>query len=381
MTEQGSGTSGRGPEIPPLVDANSAARIRAGRRWGRFLPDLVALVVFALLPMLMGKAEVGGSITDLFIFAILALGLNVAVGYAGLLHLGIAAFFGIGAYIIGILTVGGYPFQLSFTAALVLAAVGAGLSGLILAAPTIRLQGDYLALVTLGFGEVANVALKNLENITGGMKTLNPLPPPVVPGWLTKLLDKPIDFGSDYRPFYFLSLAILVGVVVVLRNLENSRLGRALVALREDELAATCLGINATRIKLAAFSLSAAIAGLAGGLFATKLASTSDPHTYSFNLSITVLCCLILGGLGSIRGVLLGVLLLKGYEIILVPQLDQWAHALHWSVTFKQWNLLTFGVVLILMVRFRPEGLLPSRRIQHELHQDTPPIVEPKPAS
>ena len=102
----------------------------------------------------------------------MALGLNVAVGYAGLLHLGIAAFFGIGAYIIGILTVGGYPFQFSFTAALVLAAVGAGLSGLVLAAPTIRLRGDYLALVTLGFGEVVNVALKNLENITGGMKTL-----------------------------------------------------------------------------------------------------------------------------------------------------------------------------------------------------------------
>ena len=168
---------------------------------------------------------------------------------------------------------------------------------------------------------------------------------------------------------------------MLLRNLENSRLGRAWWRLREDELAATCLGINATRVKLAAFALSAAIAGLAGGLFATKLASTSDPHTYSFNLSITVLCCLILGGLGSIRGVLLGVLLLKGYEIILVPQLDQWAHALHWSVTFKQWNLLTFGLVLILMVRFRPEGLLPSRRIQHELHSETPPLVEPKPSA
>jgi branched-chain amino acid transport system permease protein len=369
MNQEGRGTRGQG-----------TGTLKRGR-WSRFLPDVGALIVFALLPLLLGKSGLGEDITDLFIFAILALGLNVAVGYAGLLHLGIAAFFGIGAYIIGILTVGGYPFQFSFTVALVLATFGAGLSGLILAAPTIRLRGDYLALVTLGFGEVVHVALRNLENITGGMKTLNPLPPPAVPAWLAGLFEKPIDFRSDYRPFYFLSLAILAGVVILLRNLENSRLGRALVALREDELAATCLGINATRIKLSAFALSAAIAGLAGGLFASKLATTSDPHTYSFNLSITVLCCLILGGLGSIRGVLLGVLLLRGYEIILVPQLDHWAQAMHWSVTFKQWNLLTFGVVLIVMVRFRPEGLLPSRRIQHEWQSGQSPAPEPNPSS
>jgi branched-chain amino acid transport system permease protein len=360
------------------ADASPVAKPRTSRPpWLHYVPDLAALVVFAALPLFLGeKSTLGGSITDLFIFAVLALGLNVVVGYAGLLHLGIAAFFGIGAYIIGILTVGAYPFQFSFTLALVLATVGAGLWGLILAAPTIRLSGDYLALVTLGFGEVVNVALKNLDNITGGMKTLNPLPPPVAPEWLSTLFHRQVDF-SDYRMFYFLSLAILVGVVVLLRNLEKSRLGRALVAIREDELAATCLGINATRVKLAAFALSAALAGLAGGLFATKLASTSDPHTYSFNLSITVLCCLILGGLGSIRGALLGVLLLQGYQNILVPELDQWAHRLNLSFSFKQWNLLTFGLVLILMVRFRPEGLLPSRRIQHELHTEPPPPIHP----
>lgn len=377
MNEQGPGVRGQRIGKP----AASSPFRAGGVRWNRFLPDVAALVVFALLPLVLGKSGIGENITDLFIFAILALGLNVAVGYAGLLHLGIAAFFGIGAYVIGILTVGGYPFQFSFSAALVLATVGAGLAGLVLAAPTIRLRGDYLALVTLGFGEVVNVALKNLENITGGMKTLNPLPAPTVPAWLANLFEAPIDFRADYRPFYFLSLAILAGVVVLLRNLEHSRLGRALVALREDELAATCLGINATRIKLSAFALSAAIAGLAGGLFASKLASTSDPHTYSFNLSITVLCCLILGGLGSIRGVLLGVLLLKGYEIILVPQLDHWAQAMQWSMTFKQWNLLTFGLVLILMVRFRPEGVLPSRRIQHEWHAEQPPDSKPTPSS
>lgn len=351
---------------------------RSGRRWRRYVPDLIALIVFAGLPLVLGgQSTLGGSITDLFIFAILALGLNLVVGYAGLLHLGIAAFFGIGAYIMGILTVGAFPFQLSFSVALVLATIGAGLAGLVLAAPTIRLQGDYLALVTLGFGEVVNVALKNLDNITGGMKTLNPLPPPKVPDWLAGFLHKGVDF-SDYRMFYFLALAILTGVVLLLRNLENSRLGRAWVAIREDELAATCLGINATRVKLSAFALSAALAGLAGGLFATKLASTSDPHTYSFNLSITVLCCLILGGLGSIRGTLLGVLLLIGYQNIAVPALDGWAQSLHMTLSLKQWNLLTFGLVLILMVRFRPHGLLPSRRIQHEWQSDPTSNLPPK---
>ncbi len=124
--------------------------------------------------------------------------------------------------------------------------------------------------------------------------------------------------------------------------------------------------------------MSAALAGLAGGLFATKLASTSDPHTYSFNLSITVLCCLILGGLGSIRGALLGVVLLEGYQNILVPALDGWAQSLHMTLSLKQWNLLTFGLVLILMVRFRPEGLLPSRRIQHEWQTDPSSNLPPK---
>ena len=345
-------------------------------RWPR--GEAATLVALLLLPLAI-SGGLGGKMTDVFIFAILALGLNVVVGYTGLLHLGIGAFFGIGAYIAGILTIANYPFQVSFTAALVLATLGTGIWGLILGAPTIRLRGDYLALVTLGFGEVVKVALKNLEDITGGMETLNPLPPPVVPEWLASGL-RLIGSVNDVF-FYYLALLILAGVVVLLRNLENSRLGRAWVALREDELAATCLGINATRVKLSAFAIGAALAGMAGCLFATKLSSTSDPHTYSFNLSITVLCCLILGGLGSIRGVLLGVLLLKGYEIILVPQLDQWAQTMHWSLSFKEWNLLTFGLVLIVMVRFRPEGILPSRRIQHELHAAEPNVIEQKPTS
>ena len=262
----------------------------------------------------------GSRMIDLFIFGILALGLNVVVGYTGLLHLGIGAFFGIGAYITGILTVGSYPFQVGLTTALVAAALGTALSGLVLGAPTLRLRGDYLALVTLGFGEVVKVTLRNLEAITAGTQSLGPLVPPAVPTWLAspRLDQRPLrivagpavgeqpqqlaDFTTDYRLFYFLTLALLAGTVFLLRNLENSRLGRAWVALREDELAASCMAINTTRIKLPAFALGSALAGLAGCLYATKLTNTANPEAYGFSLSITVLCCLILGGLGSIRG-------------------------------------------------------------------------------
>ena len=204
-----------------------------------------------------------------------------------------------------------------------------------------RLRGDYLALVTLGFGEVVKVTLRNLEAITAGTQSLGPLVPPTVPTWLAPKLTAVVnvfstpsiaqqggqfvDFTTDYRLYYFLALAMLVATVLLLRNLENSRLGRAWVALREDELAASCMAINTTRIKLAAFALGSALAGVAGCLYATKLTNTANPESYGFPLSITILCCLILGGLGSIRGALLGVLLLQGYEFILAPLLDQGA--------------------------------------------------------
>jgi branched-chain amino acid transport system permease protein len=345
---------------------------------------LVVLAVLVLLPIrftdhVFVPPPIYNRITDLFIFAILALGLNVVVGYTGLLHLGIGAFFGIGAYLTGIATVQAYPFQMGLAGSVIVATVGAALCGLILGAPTLRLRGDYLALVTLGFGEVVNVSLRNLEEITAGTRALGPIPPPGV------------KFVVEYWPYYYLALGFLTIVVLLLMSFEQSRLGRALVALREDELAASCTGINVPRVKLAAFALSAGIAGLAGCLYATKLTNTANPDTYGFNMSITVLCCIILGGLGSIRGALLGVLLLKGYEFLLGPALDQWSQGfkanvveslkLHFPdndslvekaqtlLTFSNWKLMIFGLALIIVVRFRPEGLLPSKRVQHELHE------------
>lgn len=351
------------------------------RRW---LPEIIALAAMVLLllltmvprdivPFLPLSQTLGSQLSTIFIFAILALGLNVVVGQTGLLHLGIAAFFGLGAYFIGILTASPtYPFQFDFLVALVVCTAATAIVGLLLGAPVLRLRGDYLALVTLGFGEVVRFAIRNLEEITNGTRGLGPIPPPA----FTKWVGVDIDWAQDFRPFYLLNLAILAVVVVVLRNLERSKLGRAWTAIREDELAATCMGINASRTKLAAFAVGAAIAGLAGGLYATNLGNTAQPDSYDFNRSIMMLCCIILGGLGSIRGTLLGVLLLVGFDNIAAPWLDSVAQRANINphgyalLTFSNWRLMIFGLALILMMRFRPEGLLPSARMQQELHEE-----------
>lgn len=335
-----------------------------------FIPtEYLLLACLALFPLGAYANQLGSQLTNLLIFAILALGLNVVVGYTGLLHLGIAAFFGIGAYVTGILTIQGYPFQTGFSIAAIMSTLLAGLAGILLGAPTLRLRGDYLALVTLGFGEVVRFSLRNLEEITGGVRGLNPVPPPSIPG----LSDA--AWINDYRAFFYLTLGILVLVVVLLRNLERSRLGRAWVAIREDELAALCMGINVTRAKLAAFAVGSALAGLAGCLYATKLSTTADPNTYDFNRSIMMLCCVILGGLGSIRGTLVGVLLLMGFDTMLAPALDLWIQESNINpqgyavLTFSNWRLLIFGLALIVMMRVKPEGLLPSQRVQMEFHE------------
>ncbi|HTF56696.1 MAG TPA: branched-chain amino acid ABC transporter permease [Planctomycetota bacterium] len=326
--------------------------------------DYVILGTLLLYPVLPWEwaALLGSDLRTIFIFAILALGLNVVVGYSGLLQLGIAAFFGIGAYATGILTVPQFPFQIGFWPAVAAATLIAGVAGVVLAAPALRLRGDYLAIVTLGFGEVVKFAIKNLESITAGTKSLNPVPPP-------GLLGLPVNW-ENYRAFYYLALGFLILVTILLRNLENSRLGRAWMAIREDELAATCMGTNAARVKLSAFALGAALAGLAGSLYATTLGNTGGPDSYTFNRSITVLCFLIIGGMGSINGALLGTFVLMGYDNILTPRLDRWVQEAGSAFRFTDVKLVVFGLALILMMRFRPEGILPSRRIAMELHEE-----------
>lgn len=335
-----------------------------------FRAEIILPLLFLIYPLIPGldnwlfgrtNTSIGSQLTLIFIFSILAIGLNVVVGYSGLLHLGIAAFFGIGAYITGILTVPSYPFQFGFWIALAIATFGAGLLGVILAAPTLRLRGDYLALVTLGFGEVVRFSIRNFEEITAGTRGLNPLPAPVLP------FVAEASWKIDYRWFYYLTLAILLAVLWLMRNLERSRLGRAWIAVREDELAATCMGINAAKVKLSAFALSAALAGLAGGLYATKLTSTAGPDAFDFNRSMIMLCCIILGGLGSLRGTLLGVLILIGFDNVLAPILDGVIQQSGINASnsrflvFSNWRMFIFGMTLILIMRYRPMGLLPAR--------------------
>ncbi len=346
------------------------------RHWVPIL--FVALAVYPLLPI--AEATRGEQLTVLFIYAILALGLNVVLGYAGLLHLGMAAFFGIGAYTTAILTISEYPFQQSFVVAAAVAVLMAALFGVLTTAPILRLRGDYLALVTLGLGLIVLYAIRNLDEITRGTQGLGPVQPGPIPGFSGKNLQSwklYADWGltwSKYPYFYYLCLGILSLVFVVLRNLERSRLGRAWVALREDELAAACMGLNPARLKLAAIATGAGLGGLAGALYAAAMSHTGNPQSYDFTLSILMISCVILGGLGNRNGVLLGVLLLLGFDRILTSILDNKIQELVGEaapyVKLSGWRLMIFGLVMILMMRFRPEGLLPAVRIQSELHPE-----------
>ncbi|HXD85835.1 MAG TPA: branched-chain amino acid ABC transporter permease [Urbifossiella sp.] len=342
---------------------------------------------FVALPFAPGvqAALTAQDFIPLFIYAVLALGLNVIVGYTGLLHLGIAAFFGIGAYTTGILTVSQFPFQQSFLVAAIASVGAAAAIGVIATAPTLRLSGDYLALVTMAFGLIAVYVIRNLENITNGTKGLGLIAPTLLPGIhdpnFAAMRVRPA-WGrewSAYPYFYFLCLAMLLAVYWFLGFVEQSRLGRSWVAMREDELAASCMGLNPAKLKLSAIALAAGIAGLAGALYGVSQTTTANPSTYDFNRSMLTICCIILGGLGNRPGVILGVFLLIGFDQVLTPIVDQWVQRADVQQQFpaslrgkeymkiSAWRLGIFGAVLIAMMRFRPAGLLPESRRKHEL--------------
>jgi branched-chain amino acid transport system permease protein len=329
----------------------------------------------ALLPLIEAlfphQRHLGELLRPVFIMAILALGLNILTGFTGILNLGVAAFMAIGAYSYAILTCDIYPFQLGFwSATLLTVAIGLA-AGLCLGLPTIRLRGDYLAIVTLGFGEIVQDVLKNLDVITKGTQGINPLPAPAMFGH---------TFTPDrYQPWYYLFLAFLAIVVLLNRNLERSRIGRAWISIREDELAAACMGVNPMKMKLLAFSLGAAQAALAGGLWAASLGSSGEPGNYDFQVSVIALCIVIVGGMGNIGGVLLGALVMIGFNSIVLETLTDFLKAHGFVSTANvftspgNWKYLCFGFALILMMRFRPEGLLPNKQVQAELH----PTKEP----
>ena len=346
----------------------------------RYLPGLLIagfLLAYPALDRGFGWGSLGDMV-PMFIAALIALGLNVVVGYTGLLNLSAAAFFGIGAYTAGILTSPLYPFQWSFWAAGVAAPAVAAAAGVLLGSPALRLRGDYLAIVTLGFGEVLQVVLKNLETVTKGTQGINPVAVPFLFGREVFPNQDPLWAGAAFwtgeRFWYYLVLAALGLGVAASWLLEHSRLGRAWMAVREDELAATCMGVRSTRAKLTAFAVSAAFAGLAGAIHASYLQSTTEPGNFDFNLSIMLLCAVIIGGMGSIPGVLVGGFVIGVFDRIALPWLSR-----HFAgsgsgptnilLDFKNWKWLLFGLALIVMMRLRPEGLWPDRRIREELRK------------
>jgi len=331
-------------------------------------PDMLLLCAAVLLgvidaPLKLGLVE---PMRGVMVFALLGLGLNIVTGFTGLLHLGVAAFMAIGAYAFAISTCDIYPFQLGFWSALAVTAVIGAFAGFLLGAPTLGLRGDYLAIVTLGFGEIVQDVLKNLDAITKGTQGINPLPPPSLPWWGAQGFGW-IEFGTSPVPWYWLFLVLTAIAVIACRNLERSRTGRAWLAVREDELAASCMGIAPIPVKMYAFATGAALAAIAGGLWASLYSSTGEPGNYDFQISILALCIVIVGGMGSVNGVLVGSLAMIGIANIALPKAASWMQQQGWMNASNvlgspnNWKYLVFGLVLVVMMRVRPEGLLPAK--------------------
>ncbi len=317
-----------------------------------------------------------GSMNPILIFTLLALGLNIVVGFAGLLDLGYAAFFAIGGYTAAFLTAPQSPlvqagYETDFWVALVVSFVVAAVFGVILGAPTLRLRGDYLAIVTLAFGEIVPRAFLNLEWLTNGSKGMNPIGRPHFFG--TELL------ASDQVPWYYLIVAVSAFSVFVIMRLQNSRLGRAWMAMREDEIAAASMGIDLVRTKLLAFALGASFSGFGGALYASML-QFIDPFQFDFSISIMLLAMVILGGIGNIWGVLFGGLIMGAFNFIWVESAAWWVRTLGERTGFDlltridlaNSKLMLFGLALVLMMLIRPEGIFPSAQRRAELKAAKP---------
>ncbi len=323
----------------------------------------------------------------ILIYTLLALGLNIVVGFAGLLDLGYVAFFAIGGYTAAFLTSPVSPLAgviaFNFYVAMLLAFVIAALFGIILGAPTLRLRGDYLAIVTLAFGEIVPRVFLNLDQITRGSKGMIAIGRPVVPVLAGGQLAPKELYNSDQTAWYYLILIVGSISVFAIYRLANSRIGRAWMAMREDELAASAMGIDLVQTKLLAFALGASFAGFSGALWASML-QVIDPFQFDFSTSIIVLSMIILGGIGNIWGVIFGGVVLGFYDRILTSDATNWLHQLGsainipiisnilMSIDLSQYKYGIFGVALVLLMLTRPEGIFPNRQRAVELHGDTP---------
>jgi branched-chain amino acid transport system permease protein len=351
---------------------------------------LAALAIYPLFDSFLGRTRLG-AMEGILVYVILAMGLNIVVGYAGLLDLGYAAFFAIGAYTMGFLTSPRSYFVLhdwvpsiftgkwGFWPALAVSWIVAAIFGVLLGAPTLRLRGDYLAIVTLGFGEIVPNFFRNASGYTGGISGLNRVGDPYLP----EILGKQINFSaSTQRNWYYLMVLIGLLSLLMIRRLYNSRLGRTWAAIREDEIAAASMGVNLVHTKLWAFALGASFAGFAGSIYSAAFTIVS-PDQFEFSVSITILAMVILGGLGNIYGVVVGAILIGSFDRILSEELSR---PLNWfgdrigSEAMAEHNVTTdrflvFGLALVLMMLLRPGGLIQSARRRAEMRPEDEQIL------
>jgi len=362
-------------------------RIPADRRRSLIVTNVaILLLLFPLIDSNEGDVDAAANATA---FAVLALGLNIVVGFAGLLDLGYAAFFAIGAYTYGILSswqvqpqwsefwepfqwlgfvarfhADGVPdvvhFTVSFWIAMPICGAVAAFFGVVFGAPTLRLRGDYLAIVTLGFGEIVPIVARNTPYLTNGAIGLNGAAPPRLFGH---------SFGVASSPYYYLGLLMIGVLIFVSLRLQNSRVGRAWMAIREDEIAAGAMGINRTHLKLLAFAIGAAFGGMTGAFYVAKL-QTATPDMFMFPVSVMLLVMVVLGGMGSVYGVVLAAIILQLLQSWFLQDLTGWSHMLGralgsaWlqRVDLVQSIELIFGIILVSMMLFRRQGLIPATR-------------------
>jgi branched-chain amino acid transport system permease protein len=404
--------SGRGSTIPTggltrpagSYRRNTESRVRAflANPLGLTTIIIVAFVVLAF-PFL-DKAFDWKRTTDaipIIMYVLLALGLNVVVGFAGLLDLGYAAFFAIGAYTAAMLTSSESPLNngtlnwySNFWLAIPVAFFVAIAAGMILGAPTLRLRGDYLAIVTLGFGEIVPRLFRLASGITKGEAGLGGIAKPEINiGWLNfhyVIGADPFLGLQDYSfiglkgftlnplvSWYYLLLVLGVVAIFGLRRLQDSRLGRAWMAIREDEIAASAMGINLVSTKLSAFAMGASLSGLVGAVYGSYIGLVY-PSAFEFSTSIILLCAVILGGLGNIWGVIVGGIIIQGFDRIFAGELTKWLNGLGnsthidflSSIQLSNFRFFIFGAALVILMLVRPEGIFPSQRRRAELHPE-----------
>jgi len=363
------------------TNVTSVARLLPNWAWGIAFLGLAVVYPYFVAPNLLDA-----SITTLA-YIIMALGLNIVVGFAGLLDLGYVAFFAIGAYVMGWLGSAHFAdldihvlaskfannlpgIHLNFVFILIAAALFTGLWGVILGAPTLRLRGDYLAIVTLAFGEIVPRVFENATSgifgigstdWSNGRQGITPVDKIALPG------ETPLRYPIELEPVYYVALAMVLVTLFINRRLRDSRLGRAWIAVREDQVAAAAMGVNLVRTKLWAYAIGASLGGFSGVFLATYN-NTVNVDQFEFGFSVFILCMVIIGGMGNIWGVILGAIVLSMINRYVLKQLNGVPDAIGLDFDLTSVNFGIFGFLLLVMMVLRPEGFIPSGRRKLELH-------------